>query len=437
MRLHALLVTLAVIVAVVSCGKSEPSPAPPPTTGGGGGGSGGGDNPGGGGTSGDDGGGTAGGGTTGGTQPGKTTSHDGTLTVERVDADAACDALVPTSAPDAVKLTATDGTSCGAGVSDGTGNVAAQVGTGTGSTIWQVFAPDGHALHKFEIQSQLVVEPEGWQGAKAFSNTFPILGVEHLTIAADGSVRQRLDFPVTVGNFGQWGLFPDPLGGSALAYNYTWFDPTTKAYVCLGNATRLDASGRTRGSQTVLRFCRNGGVGVSSAGQNEMLVIELGSNYAYPTAMTHWYLPGAVEGMTPGTDPTSSFFFDTDLVPLIDGSLVLREGDKWTRHYAHLADQSDAAPGWLVSRPGFRFRNTRGAKGYALLPPAGTASADCSQRVELVAQSGRLCANVTIKGDGGSCSTAAVDQGWDGTLVQQGARDRCSWRIWPKLLAAP
>ena len=399
MRFHALLVTLAVTMAAVGCGSSSPSPAPPPSG-------------------------------------GAVTSHDGSIRVARADSDPECDALVPTSAPDAVTLTAMGASSCGPGVSDGTGHVACQVGTGNGSTIWQVFAPDGTALRTFEIQSSLVVEPEGWHGANAFSHSYPNMGVEHLTIAADGSIRQRLDFPVPVGNNGttSWGLFPDPLGGSALAFHYTWQDPTTKQFVCQGNASRLDASGATRGSQTVLHFCRDGGVGVSSAGGNELLVIEPTGNYPTYASRTHWVLPGAVEGLAPGDDPYPSFFVNTELVPLLDGSLVLREGTSWTRHYPHLGDKSDAAPDWLQSRPGFRFRNTLGAKGYALLPPAGQSSADCSQRVEILAPSGRLCATVTLTGDGGSCATGAVDQGWDGTLVQQG-RDRCTWRIWPRLLA--
>jgi hypothetical protein len=260
------------------------------------------------------------------------------------------------------------------------------------------------------------------------------MGVEHLMIAPDGSVKQRQDFAVNVGTFGttQWGLFPDPLGGSAVVYHYAWVDPTTKQTACLGNAARLDASGQPRGALSVLSFCRNGGVGISGAGQDEMLVIEpVWTNS--PTSKTHWVSPGGA-GLAPKSDPYQSVFFSTQLVPLLDGSLVLSESGKWTRHYAHLADQSDLAPGWLVSRPGFTFRNTMGAKGYALLPPAGQQSADCSQRVEILAPSGRLCGTVTLSGDGGSCATGAVDQGWDGTLVQQG-RDRCTWRIWPRVLA--
>ena len=107
----------------------------------------------------------------------------------------------------------------------------------------------------------------------------------------------------------------------------------------------------------------------------------------------------------------------------------------WTRRFPYLGDHVEEAPGWLTSRPGFGLRNTRGARGYALLSPALVQSDDCSQRVELLAPSGRLCGRVTLKGDGGACTTSLVDQGWDGTVVQESARDHCAWRFWPRLLA--
>ncbi len=505
MRLHALLLTLTVAAAAVSCGSkgtSSPSPNGGDGTGGGssggnggsgggtqgggsgggssgtdtggggsgstqggssgtgdtGGASGGGSSQGGGSSGGSSGGGSgggaAGGGSTGGgsgsggssggaagggggTTPTTVTSHDGSVVIARVDSNAECDGLTPTQAPDAKTLTATGASTCGGGISDGTGNIAVQIGAGPAyatnpSSTWQVFTPDGQALSSFTIDSPLLPEPEGWHGARQATTSYPLSGVDHFVFGADGSVKQRHTFSTTA-NYGitQWGLFQDPLGGSALVYHYLWWDPGTQKTYCLGSAPRLDASGATQGTDSVVRFCHNVGVGVSGGGQDEMLVLEQASD---GTLRTHWFAPGAPEGMSPGTDPYRPTYFQPELVPLIDGSLVLREGTQWTRRFGHLADASDAAPGWLQSRPGFRFRNTRGARAYALFPPAGVSSSDCSQRVEIVAQSGRLCGTVTLSGDGGSCSTGAVDQGWDGTVVQQG-RNRCSWRIWPRLLA--
>ena len=400
-----------------------------------GGGSGGGGSGGGGSAGGNTGSGSAGSG--GGTASGTVTSHDASVVIERVDTNAECDGLMPSQAPDAKTLTAAGASSCGGGLSDGTGNVAVQTGSGPSyasnpSSTWQVFTPDGQALSSFTIDSQLVPEPEGWHGARQTSTTYPNLGIEHFVFGADGSVKQRHEFSTTA-NYGitQWGLFPDPLGGSALVYHYMWWDAGTQKVYCLGSAPRIDTAGATRGTDSTVRFCRNAGVGVSGAGQDEMLVLEQASD---GTLRTHWFEPGAPEGMSPGTDPYRLTYYQPELVPLLDGSLVLREATQWTRRFGHLADASDAAPGWLQSRPGFRFRNTRGARAYAVFPPAGVSSSDCSQRVEIVAPSGRLCGTVTLSGDGGSCATGGVDQGWDGTVVQQG-RNRCSWRIWPRLLA--
>ncbi len=382
-------------------------------------------------------GGATGGGSSGGTTSTTVTSSDGSVVIQRVDADSECDGLMPSRAPDAKTLTATGGSSCGAGISDGTGNVAVQLSSGppyalNPTSTWQVFTPDGQALSSFTIDSQLLPQPEGWHGARQVTSTYPNTGIEHFVFGADGSVKQRHTFSTTA-SYGitQWGLFQDPFGGSALVYHYMWLDPGTQKVFCLGSASRLDASGASRGTDSVIRFCRDVGVAVSGAGGDEMLVLEEASD---GTLRTHWFAPGAPEGMPPGTDPYRPSYYLPELVPLIDGSAVMREGTQWTRRFGHLADASEAAPGWLQSRPGFRFRNTRGARAYALFPPAGTSSSDCSQRVEIVAQSGRLCGTVTLSGDGGSCSTGAVDQGWDGTVVQQG-RDRCSWRVWPRLLA--
>jgi hypothetical protein len=36
--------------------------------------------------------------------------------------------------------------------------------------------------------------------------------------------------------------------------------------------------------------------------------------------------------------------------------------------------------------------------------------------------------------DATGCSTGAIDQGWDGTVVQQSGKDACTYRWWPGLL---
>jgi hypothetical protein len=39
--------------------------------------------------------------------------------------------------------------------------------------------------------------------------------------------------------------------------------------------------------------------------------------------------------------------------------------------------------------------------------------------------------------DAGPCTTGAIDQGWDGTVVQQASADACTYRWWPRMLGAP
>ncbi len=99
------------------------------------------------------------------------------------------------------------------------------------------------------------------------------------------------------------------------------------------------------------------------------------------------------------------------------------------------ACSGEAAPAWLAARTNQTFRFTRGNRGYAFFPPAGQNSADCTQAVELLAPSGRRCVKLTFRRDGNACVTGAIDQGWDGTVVQQASSGACGWRSWPGLLA--
>jgi hypothetical protein len=126
---------------------------------------------------------------------------------------------------------------------------------------------------------------------------------------------------------------------------------------------------------------------------------------------------------------------DLELAPLLDGSLALRSDGTWRRRYAPLAARSEPLPAWLAEHTAWSYRFTRGNAGYAALEAAGKASSDCTQRIDLVARSGRLCGRVTIREQGSGCTTGVLDQGWDGTVVQQSGKDACTYRWWPRLLA--
>jgi hypothetical protein len=123
-----------------------------------------------------------------------------------------------------------------------------------------------------------------------------------------------------------------------------------------------------------------------------------------------------------------------ELAPLLDGALAVRSDGAFRRTYAPRATASGPLPEWLAERAASSVRVTRGGAGYAALPPAGEASPECAQRIDLVSPSGRLCGRVILREDGGPCTTARVDQGPDGTVVQQSPRDACTYRWWTGLL---
>jgi hypothetical protein len=169
------------------------------------------------------------------------------------------------------------------------------------------------------------------------------------------------------------------------------------------------------------------GLGISNAG--EALVLEFGSGGGLTV---RWLGRDGAPAAPAATDPNGS---GGQLLPLLDGSLVVAQGTGYTRRYPHLATASVPAPAWLSARVNQTFRFTRGNRGYAFFPPAGQNSADCTQAVEVLAPSGRRCARLTFRRDGNACVTGSIDQGWDGTVVQQASSGACGWRSWPGLLA--
>jgi hypothetical protein len=114
---------------------------------------------------------------------------------------------------------------------------------------------------------------------------------------------------------------------------------------------------------------------------------------------------------------------------------VLAENGAYTLRLAHHSLAREDPPAWLTSREGWTFRFTRGNRGYASFEPAGRSAPDCTQRIDLVSPGGRLCGRITLREEGSGCVTGNLDQGWDGTVVQQSATDACSFRWWPRLLA--
>lgn len=367
----------------------------------------------------------------------------GPVLLERLDSAAECDGLLPAraSAPVAIAWTPPAGATCGGGTADGSGHVAVPARAGDAVT-WQVFTPAGAAARTFSAWP-LVAQPSGWQG----------LGLE--AVATSPGARTVLvrrfspegeplgESPAVAGPAAMvldaWSLAQDPAGGSFTAVGQT--DAFHNHWSSV-EGRRLDATGAARWPASV-RFGAMDehsiaflGAGVSTTGDSLAV-------WQHSASLDVWWLDATGREVAtavraePYADVLGSAAlraFQLELSPLLDGALALRVDGVYRRAYRHLSTRTSPLPGWLADRAAWSVRFTRGNRGYALLPPAGQASPDCRQAIELLAPSGRLCGRVTLPGDGGACTTGAVDQGWDGTVVEQLARDGCAWRFWPGLL---
>lgn len=369
-------------------------------------------------------------------------SADATVALERIDASPECDGIVPSSAPPpvAARRTPPAGAICAGGVSDGTGHVAVAARDGSGAS-WQVFAADGTPLRAFSAWPA-APEPDGWQGVRTSPGADrdrPV--VEVVAFASDGSVRRATQVSLDPGTYTafRWSFGADPAGGSILLL---------RAVTLSGNHWHL---------LTAQRFDAGGAPAFASPAR-----VDFGSDPSAPMfmaagvstsggALAAWqssaFLPAAWIGLagdvgasggetTAGALGQVSFApHDLALVALLDGGLALRLDGTFRRAYPPGETATRALPEWLASRADWSFRFARGGRAYAVFPPAGRPSADCTQSLDLVSRGGRLCGRVTLREGGTGCTTGAVDLGWDGTVVQQSGRDRCAYRWWSRLLA--
>lgn len=345
----------------------------------------------------------------------------------RLDSDPECDALVPTGVPEpvAVSIPNTSFHACGYGTSEGTGHV---VGShfGPATIDYSVFSSAGDAEQQMVVLGLVIPLPDGWQATR------PTLGgVVVQTYSGDGTPRVSATPDLTGLSAPSWLFTDDPLGGTLLTGS-----GTAASGICRGLAQRFRADGSARAVAQI--GCAVPGAGVSTGGAS--LVIEEGGASGHD-AVLRWFDPDGNPLAAPSDDGPLSAPFpngnDPGLRPLLDGSLVARSGSAWTRRFPPLAPNGEAAPPWLAARTGQSFRFTRGNRGYAFFPPGGVGSSDCTQQVELVAPDGRLCARVTFRRDGNACTTGFIDQGWDGSVIEQTAANACSWRVWPGFFAAP
>jgi hypothetical protein len=403
------------VAALFACGGADPTPTtPPPTTPG----------------------------------PTSTPPPNVSVTVQRVDADAECNGLLPDRVPSPVAISRTttpgsaapDQTLCGGGISDGTGHVAVVAGAGDGAR-WQVFASDGSPRQALTAWP-LFAEASGWQGLRVTPVPAPDQGsvIAQVTFQPDGSPSRSnpvsLDPALVITE--RSSLAADPLGGSfALLAD---IDAAHNHWSSL-RAQRFDASGAPRWPGPIRLGSRSDPVlflaaGVSRAG--EALALWQHSAFldlAWLDAAGATVTSAELAERAADVIGTAALSPALELVPLLDGSVAVRAEGSFRRVYPRLATASAPLPAWLAGRASWSLRFTRGNRGYALFPPAGQVAPDCGQTIELRALSGRLCGQVVLRAEqSGSCVTGAVDQGWDGTVIQQVTKDACSWRFWPGLL---
>ncbi|MGC4001028.1 MAG: hypothetical protein QM767_27625 [Anaeromyxobacter sp.] len=393
------------------------------------------------------------------------------FTVQRDSTDAECAGLLPESPLPAAVVrgrTLAAGATCSAGLSEGTGHVALGAHDAAALWTWQDRDGAGNAVHQI-IGSQLsplLPEAQGWLGiavtpAPATDPVQTPLSVDLHVFRADGwSAAARTVSPPRSfwsdrgytaynGNY-RWQLGEDPLGGATVGFAYTEFESNPSSSVFL---RRFSPDGTPLSAPVWV-----GGIGVIATLPPQ--VMATAASRHGPTLVLWndradralaWYTaegdpmgPSFTDGHTTASGPLDALW-DATLQPLLDGSVALRESGVYTRVYRPGASAGEAAPAWLAAlSPGAHLRFTRGNRGYAVLPAGGASATPCQQTVELRAPSGLLCGRVVVSQGAAACTTAAADQGWDGTLVVQSARDTCTaagctctHRWWPALLASP
>jgi hypothetical protein len=362
--------------------------------------------------------------------------------LERLDPAAECDGLLPERAPEPIHLMLAPpaGHVCAGGTSDGTGYVALAA-QGGGGASWQVHGAGGEPLGMFSAWPAFPA-PVGWHGLvveRAGDGGGSL--VAHAAFQPGGALLASYpvsrDPALTVTH--RWSLAQDPLGGCLAVVAQT--DLLHNHWAGL-RAQRFDAAGAPRWREPAEFGWRSDptvfflAAGMSRRGE----ALALWQHSAF-VDVTWLDAAGATAAAGDRVERSAAVLGSDalehaiELVPLLDGGLAVRADGAFRRVYPHLSTTSAPLPAWLARRATWSLRFTRGNQGYALLPPPGAASADCSQSIELLAPSGRLCGRVTLMGDGEACATGIVDQGWDGTVVQQRTQDGCSYRSWRGLLA--
>jgi hypothetical protein len=309
---------------------------------------------------------------------------------------------------------------CERGVADGSGNLAlwsTQFFMGFKSDI--VFLDSAGTVRATAsgVATELTGQLAGFEGM----NLYPQSGhsFDVVLYATDGALKASgpggAHSPI---------LAEDPTGGMMIGTDV----PAVDAY---------DAGGKRRWHTQLARPAV--ALGVDRTG-NALALFRAGTLHGQ--WIDHSGNAGAEFDLGDALAPALSDSFE--LYPRVgSGLFVLRLAGghtTWLHQLDSLATVPAAAPGYLTSRPDTRLHMAHGGKAYAMLPiPAQGA---CTQRIEVLAPSGKSCGSAEFGLGSGSCTTNFIDIGYDGTVVQQlpasmedrsctGNECSCTWRWWP------
>jgi len=337
-----------------------------------------------------------------------------------------CAGLAPGNPGAPVRLQATDrGNSCEAATSDGSGNVAANIGGEGPTTIVRLFDRSGAALGRFQYQLGPVFEQlAGFAG----TTTAPGVQVTDIDVFA-------LD---THGNeIGRDNAGPvlaaaeDPTGGMVV-FSLARGNPPVNVLVA------YDGGAHLRWKVALANGVRGAGgritLGVDRLGNTLVLIAE----DAVAEFRGQWVDhdghagPQFIPTVDVGGDPVNSDFV---LAPRVGDGLFLQgrspQVPGWVAQFESLATAAQPPPSWLISRPlGERVHMARGGRAYAFFPRG-----PCDGRIEILAPSGKSCGTAVFP------TAACIDVGYDGTVIQPFDEQRhsdstvtCTWQSWPGFL---
>lgn len=279
-----------------------------------------------------------------------------------------------------------------------------------------------------------------------------------------GSAMTVVSTPLFLGD--RLGVVADPAGGLLIAGSLSLGSSSsnTDCSTCTPSVLMYEAPGdgapSVRWGPTAYASAgRFLGAGVDTSGR--ALIVTDGSRKFGGTAVSAQWLdrdgaPMTGEFMvvpcaTGGSEMT------VESTPLIGGGLMLwglgwEPPPSYQRVIAPLAVvESGAAmahppPAWISSRSNARLQIARGGRAYAVLPKRAN-GVSCTQRVELRAPNGALCATADYPIAEGTCDTGDLALGADGTIIQPlphsmetqrdmaiGTQTTCTWRWWPGAL---